>query len=96
MTIVHKAEIHMRNSLILESDPACMILMQGSIACRFIKGSAVALTINDFLFIYLWCIELGLAHGASVKNLVSQVNSLGIFANCYLCSSIIASNKING
>ncbi|DBA95338.1 TPA: Lymphocyte transmembrane adapter 1 [Trebouxia sp. C0006] len=63
---------------------------------RFIGGWTVALTLNLFLFIYFLVFGVGFGTWASIKNLVSQINTLGVFANCYQCSSIVASNKING
>jgi len=65
-------------------------------AFRFIGGWTVALTLNLFLFIYFLVFGVGFGTWASIKNLVSQINTLGVFANCYQCSSIVASNKING
>jgi len=48
---------------------------------RFIGGWTVALTLNLFLFIYL--LVFGVGTWASIKNLVCQVNTLAVFANCY-------------
>ncbi len=47
--------------------------------CRFIGGWTVALTLNLFLFIYLLVFGIGTWE----KNLVCQVNTLAVFANCY-------------
>ena len=49
-------------------------------------------------FIFVWWLVFGAGFGlwASIKQLVDQVSSLGVFAKCYQCASIQQTNKLQG
>ncbi|KAK9807758.1 hypothetical protein WJX72_008373 [[Myrmecia] bisecta] len=64
---------------------------------RFFGGSWTAVfVLNTFIFIYFLVFGVGFGSWASVKNLVDQVSTLGVFASCYQCSQIQTTNRING
>lgn len=66
------------------------------IDCRFVGGWAPAFAICTFIFVYFLVFGVGFGTWASIKQLVDAVNLLGVFAPCYQCANIQATNKVLG
>lgn len=52
--------------------------------------------LNTVMVVYFAIFGVGFGTWAAIKNLVDQVNTLGLFASCYQCSSIVATNVMKG
>ncbi|EIE19348.1 hypothetical protein COCSUDRAFT_19779, partial [Coccomyxa subellipsoidea C-169] len=63
---------------------------------RFIGGWTAAMLLNTVMLLWFTIFGVGFGTWAAIKNLVDQVNNLGVFASCYQCSSILATNVIKG
>lgn len=54
------------------------------------------MTLNAVMLAYFLVAGVGFGTWAALKNLVDNVKNLGLFASCYQCSSIVATNIIKG
>ncbi len=52
--------------------------------------------LNTVMLVYFTVVGVGFGTWAALKNLVDNVNNLGLFATCYQCSSIVATNIAKG
>ncbi|KAK9796248.1 hypothetical protein WJX73_001881 [Symbiochloris irregularis] len=62
---------------------------------RFVGGWAPALALCLFIFVWFLVFGVGFGTWASLKQLIDAVNNLGVFAACYQCAGIQATNKAN-
>ena len=64
--------------------------------CSLPGGWTTQMCLCAFLFVWFFMFGVGFGMWASILNLVQNVNTYSVFAECYQCAGIVKSNKING
>jgi len=64
--------------------------------CSLPGGWTTHMCLCSFLFVWFAVFGVGFGMWASITNLVQNVSTYSVFAECYQCAGIVKTNKING
>ncbi len=59
-------------------------------------GWTTQMCLCGFLFVWFAIFGVGFGMWASILNLVQNVSTYSVFAECYQCAGIVKTNRLNG